>query len=198
MNGHICQESPFKDTLPRVLDHWGRLHFSHESDHTAGQPLRDMGTSSPTSIPPVKPPALHLLTQPKPATKGLGPSFSLGHQYIFKNILSLIKNSDISCTYLEMPRGLTSYDRACPQAPRYRVGQRNPSGRTPCPSPCVDLWVHLAHADPWKPRWEEYQGHCAGHRERNAFQAHGDMHTYIYTQFKFSNHRHTHAKLFTE
>lgn len=77
VSGHVCQESPFKDTLSPALDRWGRPHLGHEGERTAGRPLRDVGTSSPAPTPAVNPPALHLLTQPKPATKELGPHFPL-------------------------------------------------------------------------------------------------------------------------
>lgn len=77
VSSHVCQESPFKDMLSPALDCWGRPHLGHEGERTAGRPLRDVGTSSPAPAPAVNPPALHLLKQPKPATKELGPHFPL-------------------------------------------------------------------------------------------------------------------------
>lgn len=141
VSGHICQESPFKDTLSQP---WtvGPGHAS-VMKATAQQGSRSgtSGTSSPESTPAVKSQPFTLSRSQKSAAKGRGQSFSLGCQNIFKNILNLLKNSDMLCICLKMPRESARYCRACPEAPSDRRGLSEPDGPRTLPCQCVDLFT---------------------------------------------------------
>lgn len=97
------------------------------------------------------------------------------------------------CTCLKMPRESARY--CSPEVPIDRRGLSEPGGPCALPCQCVDLFT--LHTLTLEAEAGDPEGSCGGYRERNAFQAHGDMGTYMYIQFKISSHRHTHTKLFT-